>query len=77
MRPIEKALLIVKERMKISGIRPVASQEYINIMKRFAIEMELVYLDGNTIHVLFEWLSKLGDVSNVTKQSKLGCLRLY
>lgn len=40
---IEKALVIVKEKMKISGIRPVTSQEYIYIMKRFADEMDLVY----------------------------------
>lgn len=72
---IENALLIVKEQMKISGIRQVTSHEYIYIMKRFAKEMDLVYLDEITMGVLFEWLSKLGNVSNVTKQSKLRVLK--
>ena len=36
---IEKALMIVKEQMKISGIRPATSQEYMYIMKRFANEI--------------------------------------
>lgn len=73
--PIEKALMIVKEQMKISGIRPVTRQEYIYVMKRFANEMELVYLDEITMDTVFEWLSKLGNVSNVTKQSKLRVLK--
>lgn len=73
--PISKAILIVKEQMKVSGIRTVTMQEYIYVMNRFTREMELVYLNEITLDKVFEWLSKLGDVSNVTKQSKLRVLK--
>lgn len=73
--PISKAILIVKEQMKISGLRAVTTQEYIYVMSRFTKEMELFYLDEITLDTLFGWLSKLGDVSNVTKQSKLRVIK--
>lgn len=72
---ISKALLIVKEQLKISGIRKVTIQEYIYTMSRYIKEMELTYLDEITLDSIFEWLSKLGDVSNVTKQSRLRVLK--
>lgn len=72
---ISKAVLIVKEQMKISGLRPVTLQEYIYVINRFTKEMEMNYLSEITLDSLYEWLSKLGDVSNVTKQSKLRVIK--
>lgn len=72
---ISKAVLIVKEQMRISGLRSVTLQEYIYVINRFTKELELKYLDEITLDALYEWLSKLGDVSNVTKQSKLRVIK--
>jgi len=72
---ISKALLIVKEQLKICGIRKVTIEEYVYTFNRFIKEMELDYLNEITLDTVFEWLSKLGDVSKVTKQSRLRVLK--
>lgn len=72
---IDRALLIVKEQMKLSGLRKVTINEYVYTFNRLINEMDLKYLDEITLEVIFEWLSSLGDVSNVTKQSRLRVLK--
>lgn len=72
---IDKALLIVKEQMRLSGIRAVTIREYIYTFNRLVNDMELRYLNEITLEVVFEWLSSLGDVTNVTKQSRLRVIK--
>lgn len=73
--PVDKALIIVKEQMKLSGIREVTRKEYIYTFNRLVRDMEVEYLTDITLDVIYGWLSNLGDVSNVTKQSRLRVLK--
>ena len=72
---ISHAMLIVKEQLRVTGIRKVTREEYIYTMYHFVNDMELVYVNEITVKVLLEWLSKLGDVSNVTKNSRLRVIK--
>jgi len=73
--PISNALLIIQEQLKITGIRKVTAYEFIHTIKRFTNDMELEFVEDITLEVLLEWLSKLGDISNVTKNSRLRVIK--
>lgn len=73
--PVDKGLLIVMEQMRLSGIRYPTRKEYTYIFNRFIRNTRIEFLDEINLDVIFEFISSLGEVSDVTKQSKLRVLK--
>jgi len=69
------ALIIVKEQMRLSGIRKQTIKEYDYNFRRLLTKMNVEYLDEITAETLFGFISSLGDVKDVTKQSKLRVIK--
>lgn len=65
------ALLIVKEQMRLSGIRKVTIKEYDYNFRQLIKHTEVEYVDELNVEKLYEWLSSQETVSNTTKQSRL------
>ena len=65
------AFIIVKEQMRLSGIRQQTLKEYDYIFRRFLTNMNIDYLDEITAESIFGFIASLGDVKDITKQSKL------
>lgn len=69
------AFLICKEQMRLSNIRPQTIKEYEYNYNRFIETMQIDYLDEINLEVLYRFLDSLGDVSDVTMQSKVRKLK--
>lgn len=69
------AFLICKEQMRLSNIRPQTIKEYEYNYNRFVETMQIDYLDEITLESLYGFLNSLGDVNDVTKQSKVRKLK--
>jgi len=72
---VANALLIVKEQMRLSGIRKVTIKEYVYTFNRLIEGMGIEYLDEITLEIIFNWLSQLGNISDVAKQSRLRTIK--
>lgn len=66
---IHNGMLIVKEQMRIVGIRRATIDCYVFTINKFVKDTGITYIDEITVEVLLEWLSKLGDVSDITKSA--------
>lgn len=69
------AFLICKEQMRLSNIRPQTVREYEYNYNRFIEMMQIDYLDEITLDSFYGFLNSLGNVSDVTKQSKVRKLK--
>ena len=65
------ALLIVKEQMRLSDVRKATINEYIYTFKCLVDAMKIEYVDDIKLESIFGWLASLGDISDVSKQSRL------
>ena len=65
------AWIIVKEQMRLSGIRKQTIREYDYIFSRFIGSSNIEYLDEVNAESIFQFIASLGDVKDITKQSKL------
>lgn len=72
---INSALLIVKEQMRLSGVRKVTISEYIYTFKRLVDAMKIEYVNDIKLESIFGWLASLGDISDVSKQSRLRVIK--
>ncbi len=72
---INSALLIVKEQMRLSGVRKATISEYIYTFKRLVDAMKIEYVDDIKLESIFGWLASLGDISDVSKQSRLRVIK--
>lgn len=72
---IDMCFHIVSEQMRLSGIRSRTIQEYAYTFKRLVNTMDIHYLDELKLDVVYEFLSTMGNTSNVTKQSKVRVLK--
>ncbi len=72
---IKSALIIVKEQMRLSGIRKATISEYIYTFNRLVDAMEIEYVDDIKLESIFGWLGSLGDISDVSKQSRLRVIK--
>ncbi|MFF2175510.1 tyrosine-type recombinase/integrase [Lysinibacillus sp. NPDC058147] len=72
---VANALLIVKEQMRLSGVRKATVKEYIYTFNRLVEAMRIEFLYEITLEVIFNWLSKLGDISEVSKQNRLRVIK--
>lgn len=72
---INSALLIVKEQMRLSGVRKATISEYIYTFKRLVDAMKIEYVDDIKMESIFGWLASLGDISDVSKQSRLRVIK--
>ena len=59
---IKSALLIVKEQMRLSGVRKATIREYIYTFNRLVDAMEIEYVDDIKLESIFGWLAILGDI---------------
>lgn len=69
------AFLIVKEQMRLANIRQQTIKEYEYVYNRLLKTMQINYLDELTLESLYGFLDALGDVKDITKQSKLRVLK--
>ncbi|WP_341299614.1 hypothetical protein MHB44_13730 [Lysinibacillus sp. FSL H8-0500] len=69
------ALMVVKEQMRLSGIRKRTIGEYDYIFNRMLKTMNVEYVDEISLETLFGFIASLGDVKDTTKQSKLRVVR--
>jgi len=65
------ALMIVKGQIRLSGIRKRIISEYDYIFTRLIKNMDIEYVDEITLETLFGFIASLGNVKDITKQSKL------
>lgn len=72
---IKSALLIVKEQMRLSGVRKATISEYFYTFNRLINAMEIEYVDEINLESIFGWLASLGDISDVSKQSRLRVIK--
>lgn len=68
---VKSAFLIVKEQMRLSGIRKVTIKEYDYNFTQLINYSNVDYVDELNVEKLYGWLSSQESVSNVTKQSRL------
>jgi len=61
--------------MRLSGVRKATVKEYIYTFNRLVEAIEIEFLDEITLEVIFNWLSKLGDISDVSKQNRLRVIK--
>jgi len=69
---VANALLIV---MRLSGVRKGTVKEYIYTFNRLVEAMEIEFLNEITLEMIFNWLSKLRDFSDVSKQNHLRIIK--
>lgn len=72
---INSALLIVKEQMRLSGVRKATISEYIYTFNRLVDAMKIEYVDDIKLESIFGWLASLGDISDISKQSRLRVIK--
>ncbi|AVK84530.1 hypothetical protein C3943_13585 [Lysinibacillus sp. B2A1] len=65
------ALMIVKEQMRLWGIRKRTISEYDYIFTRMLKNMNIEYVDEISLETLFGFITSLGNVKDITKQRKL------
>ncbi|MFJ8515480.1 hypothetical protein [Lysinibacillus xylanilyticus] len=72
---VANALIIVKDQMRLAGLRQRTIEEYIYTFNRLINDMKIEFLDEITLEVIFNWLGSLGEISDVSKQSRLRVIK--
>lgn len=61
--------------MRLSGVRKATISEYIYTFNRLVYSMKIEYVDDIKLESIFSWLASLGDISDVSKQSRLRVIK--